>query len=277
MELQTVLTILVRRLWLVALCAAVATGAAFLVNGMLEPEYEAITMLAVNQLSSNGSLTSYDDLLANELLAKAYAETISSRSVLAEVITTLKLPTSPGELNSRITVVLVPQTQLLHLIVVDSDPQRAANTANTVVTVFREHNRSLITQRYTLARQSLEDELAVARADLDVWTNTVALLRERPGDASNEELYDAELTLNRYRNTYATISDALAKVQIAETQITDNIDVIEVAYPGSDPVWPNPVLNIAVAAVAGTLIGGFIALVTYRPAASPANKVPSEV
>ena len=265
-----------RRLWLVALCAVVATGAAFLANSMLEPKYEAITMLAVNQLSSNGSLTNYDDLLANELLAKAYAETISSRPVLAEVITTLKLPTTPGELGNRITVALVPQTQLLHLIVVDSDPQRAANTANTVVTVFREQNRSLITQRYRLARQSLEDELALARGDLDVWTNTVEQLRKRQGAASNEQLYDAELTLNRYRNNYATLSDALAKLRIAETQITDNIDVIEMAYPINDPVWPNPVLNLAVAAVAGVLIGCFIALLAYRPAAAPAHEVSSE-
>lgn len=265
MELKTALAMISRRIWLVALCIVAGAGAAVMANRSITPRYEASTTLTVNQLSAEGSLTAYDNLLANELLAKTYAETIKSRSVLSEAGARLKLDQTPGELKDQLEVMVVPQTQLMRLIVTASDPQQAADIANTVVVVFREQNRALLTQRYTTARQRLEAELELAKRDLDERASQVDELRAARASTSTQRLRDAETALNRARNSYDTLSAALASVRIAETQALDNIDVIEVAYPSSSPVWPNPALNIAVAAVAGALLGGFIALLAGVP------------
>lgn len=268
MELRTALTIIGRWYWLVILCTVLGAGAAFFANRAIVPEYEAVTLLAVNQISSEGALTNYDNLLANELLAKSYAETIVSRPVLSAAIAELGLDTAPDNLKERITAVLKPQTQLMQLVVVDSDPQRAADTANAVVAAFREQNRAMLTERYALARQGIEDELALAQRDVDEWRAQVEWLNSLGKNASTAQLRDAEMMLNHYRSTYAALSEALANVRISETQVVDNIDVIELAYPDFDPVWPDPVLNLAVATIAGAIIGVYIALLLGKPAAA---------
>jgi capsular polysaccharide biosynthesis protein len=262
MELTTALAIIGRRIWLVALCIVASAGAAVITNSSITPSYEASTTLAVNQLSPDGALTAYDNLLANELLAKTYAETIRSRPVLAEAGARLGLDQTPGELREQIEVMVVPETQLLRLIVTAVDPQRAADIANTLVVVFREQNQALLTQRYATARQGLEAELELAKRELDEGAGEVDELRAARGDAPDQQLRDAETALNRARNTYAALSEALASVRIAETQAVDTIDVIEVAYPPGEPVWPRPALTITVASLAGALIGTFIALLT---------------
>jgi uncharacterized protein involved in exopolysaccharide biosynthesis len=147
---------------------------------------------------------------------------------------------------------------------VDSDPQRAAETANTLVTVFREQNQALLSQRYSTARERLEAEMLLTRENLDVSSQALDELRQEQ-DTPAQQLRDAEIRVNQERNQYAALSEAVAKLYIAETQAVDNIDVIELAYPSSSPVWPNPTLNLAVAAVAGLGIGLFIALILGRP------------
>jgi capsular polysaccharide biosynthesis protein len=114
-DLTTAVTIVSRRLWIVALCGLAALGTAAFVNTRIVPEYKAVTLLAVNQISPEGNLTNYDTLLANETLAKSYAETIKSRAILTEVISRLNLDTTAGQFHERVTATLVPETQLLRL------------------------------------------------------------------------------------------------------------------------------------------------------------------
>lgn len=268
MEIRTAIAILGRWFWLIGLCIAAGITGASYANRTIEPQYEAGALLAVNQLSAEGALTNYDNLLANELLAKSYAETMNSRPILADVIADLGLDTVPEELNDRVSTVLLPSTQLLRVVAVDTNPQRAADIANTVVAVFREQNAARIGTRYADARQQLERELAAAQAQIDQGTAELARLRDPARSFQPEQIRDAEAALNRHRANHAALADAVASVRVAETQAVDSIDVLEPAYPIYDPVWPDPTLNLMVAAIAGALVGICIALFLGKPAAA---------
>lgn len=265
MELRAVFAILGRWLWLIGLCVAAGLGGAAYANRAIEPLYEAVTLVAVNQLSPEGALTNYDNLLANELLAKSYAETMNSRPILADVISLLELDTSPEQLNDHVSTVLLPSTQLMRIVVVDTNPQRAADIANSVVAVFREHNLERMSARYSVARDALEIELAAAQKEVDTLTAELARVRDPKSGTLPERIRDTENAANRSRARHTALAEAFARVTIAETQAADSIDVLEPAYPIYDPIWPDPTLNLIVAAVAGALVGCGIALFLGKP------------
>lgn len=265
MDIRTVVSVLLRWYWVLGLCTLAGLGGALYANSVIEPVYEAGVLVAVNQLSTEGSLTSYDNLLANELLAKSYAETINSRPIMAQVITALELEMSPEELNDHVSAVLMPDTQLMRVVVTASEPQRAADIANTTVAVFREQNQARLAARYAIAREALTGELATTQEEVDWWTNQVSKLRESPSTRTSEQTRDAEATLNRHRVSFEALSEALASVRLAETQAADSVDVLELAYPSYNPIWPDPLLNLVIAAVSGLGIGAGIALFLGKP------------
>jgi capsular polysaccharide biosynthesis protein len=79
-----------------------------------------------------------DDVQASERLTTTYARLIELQPVYAEVRSRLNLSMTEDELDEKTSVSSEFTTQLIEIEVEDSDPARAADIANTVVTVFLE-------------------------------------------------------------------------------------------------------------------------------------------
>lgn len=109
---------------------------------ILKPVYQASTTLIVGQKASDSAdqqaeqLLNYNVLQANQKLAKTYEQIAKSRTVEENVIEELNLSLKPEELNDKITVSAVKDTEILEIAVQDNDPQLAADIANTMVKKF---------------------------------------------------------------------------------------------------------------------------------------------
>lgn len=108
---------------------------------VLKPVYQASTTLIVGKKASDnggpaGQLLDYDVLLANQQLAKTYGTIAKSRTVEANVIQELKLPNKPEELDQKVTVNSVKDTEVLEIKVQDQDPNLAAQIANSIAQKF---------------------------------------------------------------------------------------------------------------------------------------------
>ena len=134
-EIKRYLSILRNRWWILLLGTVLAGSSAFIFSRRQQPVYEAKTLLLINQGSSSGNAT-YSDILASEQLVSTYATMLTSRQVLDETISTLGLSLGSDALKGMISVQPVSNTQLITLIVDHTNPDQAANIANTLVQVF---------------------------------------------------------------------------------------------------------------------------------------------
>ena len=138
-DLREIFEMLKKR-WLmivsITLVAAVASGViSFFV---LIPKYETSTTMIVSYKQDQSSLMNYQELQMSQKLVATYSQIVKSDRIAEAVIDKLDLDLSAGELNSKITVSQVGETEILKITVKDDDPSLAALIANTEAEVFQQ-------------------------------------------------------------------------------------------------------------------------------------------
>ena len=137
-DLKEYFYIIKKRAWIIALITVTAMIASGIISFfLLSPVYETKTTLIVNteQVNETNTITG-DQLNVTQKLTLTYGEIIKSRTVIDEVIQALNLNMEYGEVSKMITVSPVKDTQIIAITVQDTNPQRAADIANTIPRVF---------------------------------------------------------------------------------------------------------------------------------------------
>ena len=104
---------------------------------VMKPVYEAQTTLIVKtEKVAETQIISSDQVNVSQKLAITYGEIIKSRVVLEEVIKNLKLKESYSDLLGKISVSTVENTQIIEIVVEDTNNLRAMSIANEIPKVF---------------------------------------------------------------------------------------------------------------------------------------------
>lgn len=260
-ELKQYISIVWKWAWLIALCMALAGGSAYVVSERQPIKYQASVTLLINQASAM-SLQDYNALMTGERLAKTYAQLLTKRPVMEEVVRTLGLDISPEGVASKITVSLVRDTQLITLRVVDEDPARATEIANTVPVVFSRQNEEMQRSRYGSSKESLQKQMEAVNADIATAQASLDELRAAPTPDAVQisRLQDA---LVQYRTTYSNLVRSYEEIRVAEAKTMDTVTVVEPAVLASR-VGPKTATNTLLAVVVGAMIAvGMAFLIEY--------------
>ena len=137
-DLKEYFYIIKKRAWIIALITVVAMISSGIISFfVLSPVYETKTTLIVNteQVNETNTITG-DQLNVTQKLTLTYGEIIKSRTVIDEVIKSLKLDMEYGQVSGMVTVSPVKDTQIIAITVQDTNSQRAADIANTIPRVF---------------------------------------------------------------------------------------------------------------------------------------------
>lgn len=139
-ELREIFGIIRKRLLLIFIIVLAAVIAAAILSYLvLDKEYEATTTLILgkpNDYSTNPQLQ-YNDVLLFQKLVKTYGEIAKSRTVSEKVIEAMELNLTAEQLQRKINVTPVGDTELIKIIVSDNNPEVAANIANKLAEVFK--------------------------------------------------------------------------------------------------------------------------------------------
>ncbi|MFS0724099.1 YveK family protein [Paenibacillus sp. 1P07SE] len=145
MELQGYLRVLKQRWWIAAVLAVMSCTAVFVYsNYYVQPVYQASTDLIVNKPADTAATTGQpqvdqNSINTNLMLINTYKQIIKSPAVLRQV-----LETNPGlglttqELNEKVTIDSVRDTQMMTISVQDSSYEQAAAIVTAVSNGFRE-------------------------------------------------------------------------------------------------------------------------------------------
>ena len=165
--------------WLIVLAGVLAGAAAYVVSVRTTPIYEASTRLLV---SAPPAISGVDPtaLVTAQTIPTTYSEMLLDRPVLQGVIDQLKLNTTPEDLKKKtITVDTVMNTQLLVITVEDPDPQRAADVANAMASVFAGRIRELQSQRYSASREGLAKQVADMEQQITTTSSQIAAIQQQ--------------------------------------------------------------------------------------------------
>lgn len=260
MQLRQYALILWRWLWLVVLGTALAGGAAFFVSRNTRPVYSATVTLLINQASSYGmGNADYTSILTSERLARTYSELLRTPKVLGQVADKLGLSKLPA-----VQVQLVRDTQLLNLSVESTDPELAANIANTIVQVFKEMVEAQQLGRYTALKDTLTGQIQQVENDIASTQVEMDALRGPLSPSEDARRTQLQAMLAQYRGNYTSLTNNLTQVRLAEAQATSSVVVAQEAEIPTLPVRPRILMNMAVASAVGALLAlGLAFLIEY--------------
>lgn len=128
---------LARLLWAHAVQIVAAAVAAALIcllvcMFVLTPKYQASINMIVNTRQDTTTTFTSDNFNSAKNLISTYAVIIKSSTVLNEVIDTLDLDMTYGQLYGMVSVTSVDDTQIMKVAVTDTDAERAGEIAQTI-------------------------------------------------------------------------------------------------------------------------------------------------
>jgi len=136
-NLLKLLRVLLKRWWILALCAAILGSVAYVyTNYYIVPIYESYTTLYVGKNAEQNGLA-MSDLYLGSYLISDYREIAKSKQVASEVIKELNLKMSAASLAGRINVSQRSDTRVIQISISDANPQMAMDIANKVAEVFQ--------------------------------------------------------------------------------------------------------------------------------------------
>jgi len=253
MELKEYLQTLWKWAWLIVLCTLCAGAASFIVSSRLPPVYEAKVLIMSNQ-SQNAGILDYSSLLGGQRMIETYREMLKTWPVLETVIANLDLPYTPRELEKRIQVKIIPETQLLELKVEDNDPQRAADIANDMAFTFlvqRSTEQQL--EEIESYEESVVTHMKALEQEIEVGRNEIEQMQASPALRTEERLAALHASQSGQQAAYANLLAAYLDIRLIKSRLLD-LAVAESAHPSSEPIRPRKLLNTGVAGLSGCMI-----------------------
>ncbi|TFD06162.1 MULTISPECIES: polysaccharide biosynthesis tyrosine autokinase [unclassified Cryobacterium] len=134
MELRDYIRIL-RKSWvLIVLCTLVAVGAASTYSILQTPEYSATSKVVILTQSSGSTADLAQGNNFSVARVKTYSELVTTPIVLLPVIASLDLGVTADVLATKVAASAQLDTSIIDVVVTDTDPVRAADTANAIST-----------------------------------------------------------------------------------------------------------------------------------------------
>src|SRR5438270_5804257 len=166
MELIHYWRVVRRWAWLIILCPLIAAPATGLISLQLPKVYEANVLLYVRTAQLIPQTQGVAPVTSDQVL-RTYAQLMTVRPLLKQVISDESLPTDPVTLAKHITVTPNPNTLNLNIAVQDTDPGRGQRTANTLVSDFIAYVKTLEPVSKGTTTTSQQESLVIAQpADL---------------------------------------------------------------------------------------------------------------
>ena len=262
MELRQYINVLVKWWWLL-LASVVIASAASLVATLTTPRtYQSRTTLMVGQALQNPN-PNQSDFYTGEALAQSYADLVKREPILRAALQTLGLNWDWITLQNMITSRVVPGTQLLEIIVLDTDPQRAKYLVDEIVHQLILQSPAGSDAKSEADQQFIQQQVEDLKTNITKGQSEVQQLNGViAGASSAREIQDARSRQAALQSQIATWQATYAQLMTNLQQgATNFLSVVESAQVPTTSVGTGLVSNVLLAAVIGFVLAGSAAFV----------------
>jgi succinoglycan biosynthesis transport protein ExoP len=219
MEIKQYIEIVRHWLWLLLLGLVLGAAVAYGLSIRQQRVYQASTRVQVMSAPQAGAsdYTYWNDTQ----LAGTYVQTLTTRPILDEVGRQLGFT-----VTAAISTKVVANTQLIDIVVEDTDPQRAADVANKLVAVFAEKNNEMQANRFLESEQSLQSQ--IDQVDAQIQT-----LQTQSTEASSAE---TQVMVDKARSEISRLEGEILALQ-------GEIDALATPAAAANRLTPVPTLS----------------------------------
>lgn len=221
--------------------------------------YRATSTMQVGRLLDEKS-PQQNDLAVAERLIPAYREKARRDPVLEATIDELDLAVTANDIRSRMLVIAVPQTQLIDIQIIDSDPEIAAAIANEIARQIVEQSPDPGADEESL--QFIQSQLADLQAKIsDAQAEAEEINSDILELASAAQVFEAQqriellnIQIDAWQLTYGSL---LSSANPGQSNI---VRVVSDATPPSQPIPTQASLYYGLAVVVGGGLSTLLAL-----------------
>lgn len=251
MTAEQVRNLLLKHVWLIAICTICTIVGALVGTAFMTPMYQStVTLHAVVSPETPNTYA----LLVLDRFVGTEAQLASSPGILQAVATKYQGETALS-LKSRVTAIPQQNTQLLQVSVVDHDPKRAAALANSIAAALIVDAQNTMRQRNLHAEQTVQQEIADTQTQIQDTTAKLSNPQLSTADvaALNAQLQSLQQEYKQYLETQSTL------------QVQDGVNSILLyvktpATPDTRPVRPVILVNLGIGIAGGLLLGVLLVL-----------------
>jgi succinoglycan biosynthesis transport protein ExoP len=218
MELLRFLGVL-RRWWPMLLLGAVAGVVLSILFVDQQPaRYQSSTRLLIDQVQAPGPVT-LADVQTSQQLTKTYSELLHSRPILTQTIAQFTLPFTPEDLNARLVVSPVRDTQILQVAVSDTDAERATTTVNGLAQVFIKYIQDIRSGKIQASLQQVDRDIESVQAQITDTSSRLNGLR-----ANIDATSSTALELQRLQQLLSQYDQDLRDIRQQSVSISSRIN-----------------------------------------------------
>jgi non-specific protein-tyrosine kinase len=195
----------------------------------------------------------YVDFYTGERLAQTYSELIRREPILKAAAAALGFEDRWRGLQGKVSVSLVPGTELLEIRVIDTDPLSAKLIADELAKQLQE----MVTPEETPERQFLREQALGFPPKIEAAQEQIRVLEAELSEAfSARRIQDSQSQIASLQNQVNTWQATFAQYQLLLGERSPKVlDVIEEAPVPTAPVGPNWMLQVILAASIGMALG----------------------
>ena len=251
-----------RRWVLLAILPGLVLGALFYWNTNRQPRTYAATATLYVQQAAPGTTgpSAFIDVGQSAMLAPTYASLITQPEVYLAANRLLAGKWPGYQIGSTgITINQPAQTQLIQVTSPDTNPQRAADTANALARAFVVRIAQLEKRRFAPDEKSLVTQLTQAQINVQQQANVIKNYHGDPGG-----LVTLRASLATYQNAENQAFIGLQQFRVQRDAALNGVSVASLAQVPSTPTGPHPSRTGLLAAFVFILIfAGSIFLYDY--------------
>ena len=264
MELNRLLKLLYKRLWLVAVGTLLVTGFTYWLSAITPPVFETSATLFVEQ-PVNPQADSLGSIAASQQLARSYVLLVTQPAVMEQVISELGLKMTAAQLSSKVSAAQVQNSQLILVTAADNNPALAQALANKTTEVFARQITRTVQTKFEDAKKDLDRQIASLEKDIDQTQASLAALGDSTTSARGSDLPPfariersrLESNLLRSQTLYTILLKSTEDFRLAAARYGSPLTISAVAQMPRSPVRPNVPLNTLLGFMAG-LIGSVL-------------------
>ena len=193
MELKLVLQLIRRWAWLLTIGVLVGGGIGYIISIYTTPEYTARAKILVMEPVRTTSTSTSATFKANKEMADTYLELLFTQPILDATSQKVGSPIRANQIRAE----RVGETGLLEVTIRDTEPERAALIANTLVQVLIEQNDALQSSRFSSSEESLQAQVTDVEQQLSDLETKIETRSEQTVEVQTAEIQQQKVELEQ--------------------------------------------------------------------------------
>jgi polysaccharide biosynthesis transport protein len=261
MDIRQILKTLQRWWWLILAGTVAASSISYLATRATPKTYWSQTTLMVGGVPQQGAEITQNDIGMSQTLADLYASLALREPILSSTLNELKLTDWSWELlRDRVSTRVPPNSSMIEVSVVDTDPSRAQIFADAIgrqIIAQSNYNpgESAQTRQFTLMQlEDLQKKILTAQEQARKLEEEVTRATSAREIAERRNRIDAlQVQITGWQSTWVGLQRNLLDTS------PNSVRVLEPAALPTVPIGPKMTQNVAIATIVGLVVSLIVA------------------